>query len=108
MTLPAVPVSKTIQYTLKITDVNGEPDRQVLLGGAGQQRHRGPARHPHAAEPDQQVKPITAQTIFVRQDTLQATATAGAYHWAPGVPVSGTVTNRPTDLLSSTRPAWAR
>lgn len=95
--LPAVAVSRTIQYTFQLVDVNqnmiGKGQSDVL---ANNDTSNLPTEL--TIQTQELFKPITDQTIFVRQDTLQATSTAGRYHWQAGATVTGTVNNVPGDL----------
>lgn len=96
--LPAVAISKTIQYTLRVVDGNAN------LIGKGQTdvlTNNDPNNLPTnlTIVTSELFKPITAQTKFVRQDTLQYNPEIKAYHWTPSVAVTATKTSKAADLL---------
>jgi hypothetical protein len=95
---PAVALSRTIQYTLSVTDgtgnLIGQGKSSVL---SNNDLNSLPTSVAFAIEEIQ--KPITIRTTFVRQNTLVFDSVNAGYSWARNVSVPTTVTNKPADFL---------
>jgi hypothetical protein len=87
VSVPAVPISRTVQYTLSVVDGNGQ---LIGKGQSGVLVNNDTATLPTAVsiQCHEQFKAINASTTFVRQDTLQYDVGKGHYHWVPNVPVT--------------------
>ena len=91
LTFPDVPISRTVQYVLHIYDSNGS---LIGKGSSAALPNNDTTKLPRAVTlvTEEQMKPITSKTTFVRQDTLQYDPALAKYHWASGVGVAATRT----------------
>ena len=98
LTFPDVPISRTVQYVLHIYDSNGS---LIGKGSSAALPNNDTTKLPRAVTlvTEEQMKPITSKTTFVRQDTLQYDPALAKYHWASGVAVAATRTTTDPGLL---------